>query len=246
MVIVLFLFVLFSALLLSASANQSLVISLYFIFVYSIVYLIYYINWIWSKACRAIEYRLLAIQPWKNLYRFSFWVAGRISVSKGNVWKKLSSAGEPTKSYDIMTRTVVNIFSFINFFFLFKDFLVGKKEFDYFCENTDFGPFSSLHNSLDSEYLASTSTDGAAKIWKTEDGVPWTFLSRNSVGLSLVQFMLIHSGILWILTISTLCFLCRMRKLNYVVFLRMEQSHFYFALYRKVHTICFVIHLWAI
>ncbi|KAJ0103601.1 hypothetical protein Patl1_05984 [Pistacia atlantica] len=34
--------------------------------------------------------------------------------------------------------------------------------------------------SLDSEYLASTSTDGSARIWKTEDGVPWTFLTRNS------------------------------------------------------------------
>ncbi|KAI4346445.1 hypothetical protein L6164_007340 [Bauhinia variegata] len=34
--------------------------------------------------------------------------------------------------------------------------------------------------SLDSEYLASTSTDGSARIWKTEDGVPLTTLSRNS------------------------------------------------------------------
>ncbi|KAL5800391.1 hypothetical protein ACOSQ4_033275 [Xanthoceras sorbifolium] len=40
--------------------------------------------------------------------------------------------------------------------------------------------FHDMDFSLDSEYLASTSTDGAAKIWKTEDGVPWTFLSRNS------------------------------------------------------------------
>ncbi|KAJ4720677.1 SEC12-like protein 1 [Melia azedarach] len=34
--------------------------------------------------------------------------------------------------------------------------------------------------SLDSEFLATTSTDGSARIWKTEDGVPWTFLTRNS------------------------------------------------------------------
>ncbi|KAF7811591.1 SEC12-like protein 1 [Senna tora] len=34
--------------------------------------------------------------------------------------------------------------------------------------------------SLDSEFLASTSTDGLARIWKTEDGVPLTTLSRNS------------------------------------------------------------------
>ncbi|TXG49394.1 hypothetical protein EZV62_025269 [Acer yangbiense] len=40
--------------------------------------------------------------------------------------------------------------------------------------------FSDMDFSLDSEYLASTSTDGSAKIWKTEDGVPLTFLSRNS------------------------------------------------------------------
>ncbi|KAK0592285.1 hypothetical protein LWI29_016613 [Acer saccharum] len=40
--------------------------------------------------------------------------------------------------------------------------------------------FSDMDFSLDSEYLASTSTDGTAKIWKTEDGVPLTFLSRNS------------------------------------------------------------------
>lgn len=35
--------------------------------------------------------------------------------------------------------------------------------------------------SLDSEFLASTSTDGSARIWKIEDGVPLTTLSRNSV-----------------------------------------------------------------
>ncbi|KAK7830203.1 sec12-like protein 1 [Quercus suber] len=34
--------------------------------------------------------------------------------------------------------------------------------------------------SLDSEFLASTSTDGAARIWKTEDGAPLTTLTRNS------------------------------------------------------------------
>lgn len=34
--------------------------------------------------------------------------------------------------------------------------------------------------SLDSEFLASTSTDGSARIWKVEDGVPVTTLSRNS------------------------------------------------------------------
>ncbi|XP_027366063.1 SEC12-like protein 1 isoform X2 [Abrus precatorius] len=34
--------------------------------------------------------------------------------------------------------------------------------------------------SLDSEFLASTSTDGSARIWKVEDGVPLTTLSRNS------------------------------------------------------------------
>ncbi|XP_062175394.1 SEC12-like protein 1 [Alnus glutinosa] len=34
--------------------------------------------------------------------------------------------------------------------------------------------------SLDSEFLASTSTDGSARIWKTEDGLPLTTLTRNS------------------------------------------------------------------
>lgn len=34
--------------------------------------------------------------------------------------------------------------------------------------------------SLDSEFLASTSTDGSARIWKVEDGVPLITLSRNS------------------------------------------------------------------
>ncbi|PRQ56464.1 putative transcription factor WD40-like family [Rosa chinensis] len=34
--------------------------------------------------------------------------------------------------------------------------------------------------SLDSEFLASTSTDGSARIWKMEDGVPVTTLTRDS------------------------------------------------------------------
>ncbi|XP_051120225.1 SEC12-like protein 1 [Andrographis paniculata] len=34
--------------------------------------------------------------------------------------------------------------------------------------------------SLDSEFLASTSTDGSARIWKTSDGTPVTTLTRNS------------------------------------------------------------------
>ena len=38
-------------------------------------------------------------------------------------------------------------------------------------------------SSLDSEYLVSTSTDGSARIWKTEDGFPLTTLTRNSVCL---------------------------------------------------------------
>ncbi|XP_028092417.1 SEC12-like protein 1 isoform X2 [Camellia sinensis] len=33
---------------------------------------------------------------------------------------------------------------------------------------------------LDSEFLATTSTDGSARIWKTNDGVPVTSLTRNS------------------------------------------------------------------
>lgn len=33
--------------------------------------------------------------------------------------------------------------------------------------------------SLDSEYLASTSTDGSARIWKAEDGIPLTTLTRK-------------------------------------------------------------------
>ncbi|KAI5344381.1 PREDICTED: SEC12 [Prunus dulcis] len=37
-----------------------------------------------------------------------------------------------------------------------------------------------LDFSLDSEFLASTSTDGAARIWKMEDCVPLTTLTRNS------------------------------------------------------------------
>ncbi|XP_052187318.1 SEC12-like protein 1 [Diospyros lotus] len=34
--------------------------------------------------------------------------------------------------------------------------------------------------SLDSEFLATTSTDGSARVWKTDDGVPLTTLTRNS------------------------------------------------------------------
>ncbi|KGN63031.1 SEC12-like protein 1 [Cucumis sativus] len=34
--------------------------------------------------------------------------------------------------------------------------------------------------SLDSEFLASTSSDGSARVWKTDDGVPITTLTRNT------------------------------------------------------------------
>ncbi|OMP05516.1 hypothetical protein COLO4_08797 [Corchorus olitorius] len=40
--------------------------------------------------------------------------------------------------------------------------------------------FRDMDFSLDSEFLASTSTDGSARIWKIEDGVPLTTLARNS------------------------------------------------------------------
>ncbi|KAE8711091.1 SEC12-like protein 1 [Hibiscus syriacus] len=40
--------------------------------------------------------------------------------------------------------------------------------------------FRDMDFSLDSEFLASTSTDGSARIWKTEDGVPLMTLTRNS------------------------------------------------------------------
>ncbi|KAA8534489.1 hypothetical protein F0562_032006 [Nyssa sinensis] len=40
--------------------------------------------------------------------------------------------------------------------------------------------FQDMDFSLDSEFLASTSTDGSARIWKTNDGVPLTTLTRNS------------------------------------------------------------------
>ncbi|KAF6174015.1 hypothetical protein GIB67_039966, partial [Kingdonia uniflora] len=33
---------------------------------------------------------------------------------------------------------------------------------------------------LDSEFLASTSTDGSARIWNINEGVPLTSLTRNS------------------------------------------------------------------
>ncbi|XP_010267358.1 PREDICTED: SEC12-like protein 1 [Nelumbo nucifera] len=40
--------------------------------------------------------------------------------------------------------------------------------------------FQDMDFSLDSEFLASTSTDGSARIWKANDGVPLTSLTRNS------------------------------------------------------------------
>ncbi|KAF8403178.1 hypothetical protein HHK36_011275 [Tetracentron sinense] len=40
--------------------------------------------------------------------------------------------------------------------------------------------FRDLDFSLDSEFLASTSTDGSARIWKTDDGFPMTSLTRSS------------------------------------------------------------------
>ncbi|KAJ9540216.1 hypothetical protein OSB04_026722 [Centaurea solstitialis] len=40
--------------------------------------------------------------------------------------------------------------------------------------------FNDMDFSLDSEFLASTSTDGSARIWNANDGVPVTSLTRNS------------------------------------------------------------------
>ncbi|KAJ0982370.1 hypothetical protein J5N97_010625 [Dioscorea zingiberensis] len=40
--------------------------------------------------------------------------------------------------------------------------------------------FRDMDISLDSEFLASTSTDGSARIWKINDGVPLTTLTRSS------------------------------------------------------------------
>ncbi|CAL5404297.1 unnamed protein product [Camellia sinensis] len=40
--------------------------------------------------------------------------------------------------------------------------------------------FQDMDFSLDSEFLATTSTDGSARIWKANDGVPVTSLTRNS------------------------------------------------------------------
>ncbi|XP_022861073.1 SEC12-like protein 1, partial [Olea europaea var. sylvestris] len=40
--------------------------------------------------------------------------------------------------------------------------------------------FVDMDFSLDSEFLATTSTDGAARIWNTNDGAPITTLTRNS------------------------------------------------------------------
>lgn len=37
------------------------------------------------------------------------------------------------------------------------------------------------YSSLDSEFLASTSNDGSGRVWKTDDGVPITTLSRSAV-----------------------------------------------------------------
>lgn len=55
---------------------------------------------------------------------------------------------------------------------------------------TDFECFGLClsYSSLDSEFLASTSTDGAARIWKMEDCVPLTTLTRNSVWLIHLNF----------------------------------------------------------
>ncbi|PSR98054.1 SEC12-like protein [Actinidia chinensis var. chinensis] len=40
--------------------------------------------------------------------------------------------------------------------------------------------FQDMDFSLDSEFLATTSSDGSARIWKTNDGVPLTSLTRSS------------------------------------------------------------------
>ncbi|XP_068648513.1 SEC12-like protein 1 isoform X2 [Aristolochia californica] len=40
--------------------------------------------------------------------------------------------------------------------------------------------FRDMDFSLDSEFLASTSIDGSARVWKTNDGVPFTSLNRDS------------------------------------------------------------------
>ncbi|PIA54885.1 hypothetical protein AQUCO_00901055v1 [Aquilegia coerulea] len=40
--------------------------------------------------------------------------------------------------------------------------------------------FRDMDFSLDSEFLASTSTDGSARIWKIDEGIPLTSLTRNS------------------------------------------------------------------
>lgn len=91
-------------------------------------------------------------------------------------------------------------------------------------------------SSLDSEFLASTSTDGSARIWKTDDGVPLTTLARKTVWLSgtLVQ----QFGAIFLASVTSFEFFhfvsCRMKRLSYVVFLRMEQNHFCFALLSKV------------
>lgn len=89
--------------------------------------------------------------------------------------------------------------------------------------------------SLDSEFLASTSTDGSARIWKIEDGVPLTTLSRNSVWC--IWFKNLGQDLYAVLVLLdpniSFC-LFRMKRLNYVDFPRMEPNHFYFALFKKV------------
>lgn len=88
--------------------------------------------------------------------------------------------------------------------------------------------------SLDSEFLASTSTDGSARIWKTDDGVPITSLTRNSVCYILAtdSYTPLLSAYWQTYTLS----FYRMKSLNYVVFPRMVQSHFCFALFKRVRT----------
>lgn len=91
-----------------------------------------------------------------------------------------------------------------------------------------------LYTSLDSEFLASTSTDGSARIWKT-DGVPVTSLTRNSVCvMQSIYLILVASVILFCVHKPLLC-LCRMRELNFAGFQKMGQDHFYLLLFREVY-----------
>ncbi|XP_009598134.1 SEC12-like protein 1 [Nicotiana tomentosiformis] len=48
--------------------------------------------------------------------------------------------------------------------------------------------FRDMDFSLDSEFLASTSTDGAARIWKTSDGVPVTLTRNSDENIELCRF----------------------------------------------------------